>query len=176
MKFPHIPSIVEKDDIRVFKELLIELSETRNHLDILEYGAGYSAIYYPIFMVDSFILYEWHSIENTLDWASKIRGLIKQYEINSTVWLCRTNTKNLKKCGNNPAKIRYSRHPDDIKKKFDLIYVDGRIRNRCLARCPKYLKPDGVVLLDNANRKKYQPGMKKYKGEFIKPHIWRGTV
>lgn len=174
--FPHYPSVVDKSDPEVFKALLLELAGTNYIIDVLEYGTGFSAVYYPLFLKDNDIPYTWNSIENDKKWAIKINKLIREFKVNSKVWLCETSTKNLKKCGNNPAKIRYSRHPDLIKKKFDLIYVDGRVRNRCLARCHKYLKPDGVVLLDNANRKKYRPGMKIYKGTFIKPWIWRGQL
>ena len=176
VEFPYIPSVVDKSDMAVVKNLLVEMSLTRDRIKILEYGTGYSAIYYPIFMEKEGINYKWHSVEHDKIWSQKIDKLIVDYAVNSKVWLCEVPLRNLRKCGNHSSKIRYARYPELIEGKFDLIYVDGRIRNRCLNVCKNYLKEDGVILLDNADRKFYHQSLKQFNGEFIKPYIWRGTI
>ncbi len=39
---------------------------------------------------------------------------------------------------------------------FDLIIVDGRCREACLEECLAYLKPNGMIIFDNSNRRRYQ--------------------
>lgn len=43
---------------------------------------------------------------------------------------------------------------------FDLILVDGRNRNGCIKHAIRILKHGGVLMLDNAERPYYQPGIK----------------
>ncbi|NGX39789.1 MAG: hypothetical protein KR126chlam1_01122 [Chlamydiae bacterium] len=40
---------------------------------------------------------------------------------------------------------------------FDLIVVDGRNRKGCMARSIRILKPGGILMLDNAERRYYHP-------------------
>lgn len=42
-------------------------------------------------------------------------------------------------------------------KLFDIIAIDGRNRVACAHFCIQFLKPDGVVVLDDAERKEYAP-------------------
>jgi SAM-dependent methyltransferase len=39
---------------------------------------------------------------------------------------------------------------------FDVIIVDGRSREACLEECRAFLKPNGIIIFDNSNRKRYQ--------------------
>ena len=41
---------------------------------------------------------------------------------------------------------------------FDLIVIDGRMRNECAIESVSVLKPGGVVIWDNAEREEYRPG------------------
>jgi len=43
---------------------------------------------------------------------------------------------------------------------FDLIVVDGRDRNACLARAMPFLKPDGVILFDDTGRSRYRSAIR----------------
>lgn len=40
---------------------------------------------------------------------------------------------------------------------FDLVFVDGRDRVRCVAASIRCLKPGGVLMLDNSDRLRYAP-------------------
>lgn len=40
--------------------------------------------------------------------------------------------------------------------KYDLIVIDGRARTACLLACLPYLKDDGLIVLDNSERARYQ--------------------
>ncbi|MEA3642382.1 MAG: class I SAM-dependent methyltransferase, partial [Lamprobacter sp.] len=41
---------------------------------------------------------------------------------------------------------------------FDIVFVDGRDRVNCLRNCLHALKQNGIVILDNAERTRYNPG------------------
>jgi hypothetical protein len=49
--------------------------------------------------------------------------------------------------------IRQARGP------FDLIVIDGRARADCLREAMAHLKPDGVIVFDNADRARYQAAL-----------------
>lgn len=42
------------------------------------------------------------------------------------------------------------------KEQYDIIIIDGRARSACLENCLAYLKPEGIIIFDNSNRKRYQ--------------------
>ena len=70
--------------------------------------------------------------------------------------------------------------------KFDIIYVDGRNRVECLKHAKKILKPGGYVLLHDAERVNYKPGLEGYHGVYIggqeshprygSPLLWVGKL
>ncbi|MGD9591476.1 MAG: class I SAM-dependent methyltransferase [Candidatus Berkiella sp.] len=43
---------------------------------------------------------------------------------------------------------------------FDIIIIDGRCRSDCLETSLQYLKPGGIIVFDNSNRKRYQSALK----------------
>ncbi len=50
----------------------------------------------------------------------------------------------------------YVKAIDRFEGSFDLVVIDGRCRNRCLEKAIQRVKPDGVILFDNAGRKRYR--------------------
>ena len=74
----------------------------------------------------------------------------------------------------------YTQCPQMLKiepQSFDLIYVDGRFRRRCLESASILIKPDGLVILDNAERKWYHETLRRlFDGQFVKMHWWKGKV
>lgn len=47
------------------------------------------------------------------------------------------------------------------KKQYDVIIIDGRCRNACLQTALAYLKPDGIIVFDNTDRKRYQEALSR---------------
>jgi hypothetical protein len=45
---------------------------------------------------------------------------------------------------------------DQVKGGFDLVVVDGRARQACLARASARLAPDGIIVFDNSGRRRYR--------------------
>ena len=49
----------------------------------------------------------------------------------------------------------YVRAIDGVDGEFDLVVVDGRAREACLHAAIPRLAPDGLVVFDNSNRRRY---------------------
>jgi predicted O-methyltransferase YrrM len=52
-----------------------------------------------------------------------------------------------------------------VKRKFDLIVVDGRARQNCFEIALDNLKPGGMILFDNVGRRRYRKAIKKRKND-----------
>jgi predicted O-methyltransferase YrrM len=50
----------------------------------------------------------------------------------------------------------YVGHIDEIGGEFDLIVIDGRAREACLAAALPHLAPDGLIVYDNTLRRRYR--------------------
>ena len=49
---------------------------------------------------------------------------------------------------------------DNHPQQYDVIIIDGRCREMCLETCLSHLKPNGLIIFDNSNRKRYQQALK----------------
>ena len=50
----------------------------------------------------------------------------------------------------------YVKKINEVNRKFDLIIIDGRSRTFCLNESLNFLKPGGIILFDNTNRRRYK--------------------
>lgn len=53
----------------------------------------------------------------------------------------------------------YVKSIDDLDGQFDLIVIDGRARTQCLQEAKRRLAPNGVIVFDNAGRKRYRSAL-----------------
>lgn len=51
---------------------------------------------------------------------------------------------------------KYVQSLESTTQKYDLIVIDGRCRVDCFQIAQQYLSPNGIILLDNSNRTRYQ--------------------
>ncbi len=73
------------------------------------------------------------------------------------------------------------RYPDDY---FDLVIVDGRARNSCIANSLSKVKPGGYIMLDDVQRPCYAQGIAMLsewekticKGDRFTPYEGNGTI
>jgi hypothetical protein len=56
---------------------------------------------------------------------------------------------------------------------YDLIIIDGRSREACLETCLSFLKPNGIIVFDNSDRKRYQPAI---QASTLMVHRYAGIV
>ena len=129
-------------------------------VDVLEWGSGYSTKYFPELLQKNNTEYTWKAMEHNQQWYEKVKAF---------------GTRGVELVLADKDSKEYL-EPEG---KFDVIYVDGRNRVKCLKHARKVLKPNGVILLHDAQRERYQEGLKGFHGRFIgakSPVLWVGTV
>lgn len=136
-----------------FQEWLIDfLKESK---DIFEFGSGYSTI--KLDKLPGNLI----SVEHDERWYNKISPKIKN-----------SDYKLLHPEEYHESILKYN-------KEFDLIIIDGIYRMRCLKASLKQIKNNGFIVLDDSERKKYEPIKKlleKYKKIEIKENEKETTI
>lgn len=59
----------------------------------------------------------------------------------------------------------YCRAIHEVPRDFDIIIIDGRDRVNCCKQAFDQLKPGGVIILDDSERERYNPGAKFLKSK-----------
>ncbi len=71
----------------------------------------------------------------------------------------------------------YVEFPLRFGEKFDFILVDGRKRRSCLETARKLLKEEGIVILHDAQRKRYHRAFRLYPyRRFLGYRVWMGSL
>lgn len=108
-------------------------------MDIFEFGAGNSTLWYAD-KVNTVT-----SVEHDNAWFEKIQeNMPKNVNI---------NYKKLKYDG------EYSKFPNTLDNKFDIVIVDGRDRVNCMKNAIRSIKDNGVIVLDDSERQQYKDGI-----------------
>jgi len=136
----------------------------------LEYGSGRSTIYFSM-KVKQLTCIEHHS-----EWFSLVSKELSNNNIGNVDYIKIPVPLEESK---EDIKIRYSYdfdHENDIYREyyekvseypdssFDFILIDGRARVECSSRAITKLKSGGMFILDNSERKRYQPVHDKLSG------------
>ncbi|MBP46801.1 MAG: FkbM family methyltransferase [Myxococcales bacterium] len=108
---------------------------------VFEYGSGHSTLWW------SERVKEVVAVEHHQQWADKIS---KQLPDNATL-MYRALAQG----------TSYPDAPVEAGGKFDVIVIDGRERIWCAERCFSALAANGVIIWDNSERPRYQPGLKR---------------
>jgi hypothetical protein len=54
---------------------------------------------------------------------------------------------------------KYAQAISETGKSYDIVIVDGRDRNNCVMQSERFLKENGILILDNSDRPDYQAGI-----------------
>ncbi len=143
-------------EIDIIKEIL----KTHKPMKCLEWGAGYSTLYYPKYLGPNA---EWISIEHEKDWFLNInkmntRGNVRIHHVapNRYPWTDPLGD------GAYADLTDYIEFPEKLGR-FDFILVDGRARVECIKKGSELLSDHGIVILHDANRKNYEEPWKNYR-------------
>ena len=166
--------LLNKHEIRTLERTLSGYGKEGRVVKVLEWGSGGSTVYFTRFMKERGIAYRWVSIEYNALWYSKVSEETKDDPSVSIV---------LFDVGNNSLRQRhiemneYVSYPSSLNEEFDLIFVDGRKRRRCVLEAKRMLSQDGTVFLHDAQRKHYQCAFAAYSDHrFVGVHLWQGTL
>lgn len=107
---------------------------------VLEWGCGGSTVRFSRLPG----IEGWHAIEHNQDWIERITPYV-----NERVALHHAAL----------GSEEYVSLPRQRGWRPDLVIVDGRRRNECLRVASEIVDPNGVVLLHDASRQRYQAGM-----------------
>lgn len=108
-------------------------------LSVLEYGSGHSTIWFSR-RVKNII-----SVEHNLNWYNFLKNKLN----------LRPNVEYLLK---NLGSGDYQNEVLNYQNKFDIIVIDGRQRVQCILNSLGALKENGVIILDNSERTRYEEG------------------
>jgi len=139
-----------------FSDLLKKYCKKIKPKSILEWGPGDSTIMMAKWCPEADIITVEHQEEWYLFWKKEF--ITKK--INDKICMFLTEGPE-----DNREDSRWVLYADPLPEgyEFDLIFVDGRERVRCLKYAKKVLAPGGVVILHDAQRGEYQEGIKMFK-------------
>ena len=99
------------------------------------------------------------SVEHDQDWANQVSGRIQNsahVQLNVVTPAASGNVPSGKFGFEGQFFDDYVAKIDDFDGMFDLIVIDGRAREACLQRAMARLSKNGIILLDDYKRKRYQ--------------------
>ncbi len=126
----------------------------RNTHTIFEFGSGNSTLYYAK-RAGKVV-----SVEHDKEWFEKISTSSPS---NAEMIFCELQSNG-----------EYSRKPSSLPVKFDIIIVDGRDRVNCCYNSISALSENGVVVLDDSERLKYNDAREFFENEGFKELSFSG--
>lgn len=127
-----------------YSKMLKAVVAKRSPARVLEWGPGHSTRQLAALLPGAEIV----SIEHDADWYAHWQSHLDS----------RVDLRLL------PLGERYGQYAaPDVRGLFDLIFVDGRWRRRCLLTAAKRLAPGGVVVVHDAQREWYHPAFEKFE-------------
>ncbi|PIY51455.1 MAG: hypothetical protein COY36_02465 [Zetaproteobacteria bacterium CG_4_10_14_0_2_um_filter_55_20] len=145
---------------------------SRKRAVVFEWGSGTSTIWFSKRARKVF------STENNGEWYSTLRSEIVKRNINNVEMLLKEATPDQSNVI--PSKYKtawegfigrnfrdYVTSIDDVEGSFDLILIDGVCRQACLEMAVSRIKPDGLIVLDNSARPRYQSMIKSLEETFF---------
>ncbi len=143
-------------ETQIIEEILERIQPAR----CLEYGSGYGSLYFSAQLPPGA---EWHAIEHVPAWYNALQ----KFEHPPTLQLhLQEVPQEVIETGGARAFDHYINYPEPLGL-FDFILIDGRARKACLQKSLDLLRPGGLVVLHDANRKTYQEGLKGYRYNLI---------
>jgi len=163
---------MQQKEIAVMENIL---SSFGHHVDVLEWGSGGSTVYFTKFLRDKGISYTWTSIEYNRVWYDRISNMVKD-DVNTNAVLFDVGNAELRQRYTDMEE--YITYPATLGEKYNVIFVDGRKRRRCMLEASKLLKPGGMVLLHDARRTYYHCAFRAFPDSrlLLWTGLWQGKM
>ena len=156
-----LDELVEFDQIWINEKVKKYLNKhLKKNYSILEYGSGSSSFFF------SKRVKKVLSIEHDKNYFEKVKFLNKdlnskinfkliepEFDLSEKIFTSQKSKKY-----KNLSFKKYVLYPYNLKKKYDVVFVDGRCREKCLMIGAILLKKNGFIILDDSEkkRKRYQ--------------------
>lgn len=135
------------------------LSTFREPIGALEWGSGRSTGFFPEFLREGS---SWDSVEHDPEWGNSVSAILSERRRDDVRLHIVPNNAPYRAGvddGDYAAFRDYVDFPAGLGKRFGLILVDGRARVACMAAGLRLLDTDGVMILHDAQRREYLPGI-----------------
>lgn len=112
-------------------------------------------------------VFEYGSGGSTTWWANRVKNVISvehDHEWYEKIKLIQRNNVKLRHI-NLIYGGEYSKSIREYGVHFDIVVVDGRDRVSCIKHCVDFLKPNGIIILDNSDRTEYADGITFLQGK-----------
>ncbi len=158
-------------------EVMEEILRNLRPLKCLEYGSGFSTVYFSKFLDKNS---KWIAMEHDKEWFEKIKNINKSPNIE--VFLVPPNRYPWQGKEEDGTYYDFKEYIEFTGRfgKFDFIFIDGRAREHCLVKAYELLEDDGIVVLHDAQRVYYHRPLKLYKYQMVIDaegiaHLWVGS-
>ncbi|RPA68426.1 class I SAM-dependent methyltransferase [Cyclobacteriaceae bacterium YHN15] len=129
-----------------------------SEMRVLEYGSGGSTLFF------SNRVKELISIEHDENWNSLVeKEIVSRGSKNVRLFHLPITTNDTKE-NHKHDYVSFVKSFED--QSFDLILIDGRERVKCLESSIPKLKKGGIIVFDNADRRKYKKALEDHLGHF----------
>ena len=99
-----------------------------------------------------------HSVEHHAGWAAQLSPRLPENVTLRVVEPVVSATPSVPSAKTGHAGLEFADYVaaiDDVAGSFDVIVIDGRAREACLARAVERLSPEGIIVFDNVDRRRY---------------------
>ncbi len=177
--------------------LLAHAARIGSPVDVLEWGAGRSSLYYSERLEEQGLLGSWLSIEHNREFflgefePELAQRASASYELSEQLSVVPAGTAlravvfdggDLQPYDPDREQDRradlddYVALPASLERRFDIVVVDGRKRRRCLLEASSLLSDAGIAILHDAWRPYYQCAFEAYAfGCRIGDELWIGA-
>jgi hypothetical protein len=97
-------------------------------------------------------VFEFGSGNSSLYWASRAKNVMSVEDNHGWYEIVNKNHRSNLTVIYREEKLQYISALSEQKKSFDIIVIDGSHRFECAVHALKFLKKDGIILLDNSDR------------------------
>ena len=188
-------------DTELFERVLLRKGQAaQGAFQVLEWGAGRSTLYFSRRLQELGLPYQWLSLDYDRGYVD--REVAPQLVNRPEARLIYADDAKLEAAGSvaHPLQVvvfdrgrlqpflgghaadrhanlhDYVTYPARLGGRYDLIFVDGRKRRRCLLEAARLLKTDGVALLHDAYRPHYQCAFESFRSQRMLGEIlWVGS-
>lgn len=157
-KFFHTNPGMHGPEVVAMERILRAMAADLPCVNVLEWGAGGSTVYFTRFLAGLGVNYTWTSVEHDIQWAKALEPHLDTAFAQVCLFTCDGDPRQNRKLPMDD----YVNFPRSLHRQWDLILVDGRRRRRCLLEAPRCLQPHGVCLLHDAERVYYHCAMEVF--------------
>lgn len=147
------------EEVEIIEELLRQVRPRQ----CLEWGAGYSTLYFPKAVSE---VGTWHTVEHDKEWCSEVAAM----NTSASTHIHHVAPNRLPSDADDDGTYAdfkdYVEYPSGLGK-FEFILVDGRARKECLSKAHELVADNGVVVLHDAQRPYYHAPFSLYESRIM---------